>query len=104
MIVDKRVYSLKPGGVPVYMKIYEEFGLKPQTRHLGQPIGWYFSEVGTLNQITHIWGYDDLADRTARRAATPEAKRPSAMPIPTSPTNSASTSARWSAYGPSPPK
>ncbi|MDH3701259.1 MAG: NIPSNAP family protein [Alphaproteobacteria bacterium] len=69
MIVDKRIYSLKPGGVPIYMKIYEEFGLKPQTRHLGQPLGWYFSEVGTLNQITHLWGYEDLADRTAKRAA-----------------------------------
>ena len=69
MIVDKRIYSLKPGGVPIYMKIYEEFGLKPQTKHLGEPMGWYYSEVGNLNQITHIWGYEDLADRTARRAA-----------------------------------
>ena len=69
MIVDKRVYSLKPGGVPIYMKIYEEFGLGPQSKHLGQPVGWYYSEVGNLNQITHIWAYEDMADRTARRAA-----------------------------------
>ncbi len=69
MIVDKRIYSLKPGGVPIYMKLYEEFGMAPQTRHLGNPLGWYYSEVGHLNQITHLWGYEDLADRTERRAA-----------------------------------
>jgi hypothetical protein len=69
MIVEKRTYTLKPGGVPTYMKIYEEYGLKPQTRHLGQPVGWYYPEFGALNQIIHMWGYSDLADRTKRRAA-----------------------------------
>ncbi len=69
MIVDKRIYTLKPGGVPTYMKIYEEFGYKVQSKHLGKPVGWFFSEVGKLNQITHIWAFDDLADRTKKRAA-----------------------------------
>ena len=69
MIVDKRIYTLKPAGVPTYMKVYEEYGLKTQTKHLGQPVGWFFSEVGKLNQITHIWAFDDLDDRTKKRAA-----------------------------------
>lgn len=69
MFVEKRVYTLKPGGVPTYMKLYEEFGYKTQSKHLGQPVGWYFSEVGGLNQITHMWQYEDLNDRATRRAA-----------------------------------
>lgn len=69
MFVEKRVYTVKPGGVPIYMKIYEEFGYAPQSKHLGQPVGWYFSEVGGLNQITHMWQYEDLKDRSARRAS-----------------------------------
>ena len=69
MIVDKRIYTLKPASVPAYMKIYAEYGLKTQTKHLGKPVGWFFAEVGALNRITHIWAFDDLADRTKRRAA-----------------------------------
>jgi hypothetical protein len=68
MIVDKRIYTLKPGGVPTYMKIYEEYGLPTQTKHLGKPVGWFYAEVGALNRITHIWAFDDLADRTKKRA------------------------------------
>src|SRR3546814_10631093 len=40
-----------------------------QTKHLGQPIGWFFSEIGTINQIVHMWGYENFADREKRRAA-----------------------------------
>lgn len=69
MIVDKRIYTLKPGGVPTYMKIYEEYGYKVQSKHLGTPVGWFYGEVGALNRITHIWAFDDLDDRTKKRAA-----------------------------------
>jgi NIPSNAP len=69
MIVDKRIYTLRPGSVPTYMKIYEEFGYKVQSKHLGKPVGWFFAEVGRLNTITHIWAFDDLTDRTKKRAA-----------------------------------
>jgi hypothetical protein len=32
-------------------------------------VGWYQSDIGGLNQILHLWGYKDAADRAARRAA-----------------------------------
>lgn len=69
MIVDKRIYTLKPGGVPTYMKIYEEYGYKVQSKHLGAPVGWFYGEVGALNRITHIWAFDDPDDRAKKRAA-----------------------------------
>ncbi|MGY8991149.1 MAG: NIPSNAP family protein [Rhodospirillales bacterium] len=67
MIVEKRTYTLKPGTAPIYMKIYEEFGLEVQTRILGNMFGWFVPEIGELNQIVHMWGYNSIADRESRR-------------------------------------
>lgn len=39
-----------------------------QKEILANPIGFFTSEVGALNQITLMWGYDSMADREQRRA------------------------------------
>ncbi len=76
MIVDHRTYTLKPGSLAEYVRLYETEGYAIQTKHLGQPVGWYTSmDIGDLNQIVHLWAYDDLADRAKKRgsmAADPE--------------------------------
>lgn len=69
MIFDHRTYYLKAGMVRAHLAQYEEFGFKPQTRHLGQPILYATTEVGDVNSYVHVWAYKDLADRTTRRAA-----------------------------------
>lgn len=70
MIVDHRVYRLHPGNLPRFLELYARMGLPLQRRHLGEPLGWYVSmEIGPLNEVIHLWGYKDLADRAARRAA-----------------------------------
>jgi hypothetical protein len=69
MIVDVRTYTLKPGTVGEYFAAYEKEGLRVQLRHLGRLVGYYMTEVGPLNQILHIWAYDNMADRERRRAA-----------------------------------
>lgn len=69
MFVEQRTYTIKPGMVPAYLKLYEAEGLNVQSRHLGKPIGYYSSEIGELSQIVHMWAYDDLNDRQRRRAA-----------------------------------
>lgn len=70
MIVDHRTYTLRPGTLAEYVKAYQAEGLAVQSRHLGKPIGWYTSmDIGPLNQIVHMWAYEDLADRAKRRAA-----------------------------------
>lgn len=68
MIVEQRTYTLVAGGVPQYMEHYREEGLKIQEPILGNLVGWYFSEFGSLNQIVHMWGYDTYAERQRRRA------------------------------------
>jgi hypothetical protein len=70
MIVDHRTYTLHPGKLKEYVERYEREGKAIQTRHLGQPVGWYTSmDIGELNQVVHLWGYDSLEDRAKRRAA-----------------------------------
>ncbi len=69
MIVDHRTYELKPGTLREFLVLYEKEGLPIQKKHLGNLIGWFTTEVGNVNEVVHIWGYEDLADRTRRRAA-----------------------------------
>jgi hypothetical protein len=69
MIVDHRTYELQPGRLRDFLALYEKEGLSVQSKHLGNPIGYYTTEVGNVNEIVHMWGYADLADRTKRRAA-----------------------------------
>ncbi|MSP50011.1 MAG: NIPSNAP family protein [Alphaproteobacteria bacterium] len=67
MIVDHRTYTLKPGGLAEYLAKYEEMGLKVQIKHLGRLAGYWFTEIGPLNQIVHVWAYENLAERDERR-------------------------------------
>jgi hypothetical protein len=69
MIVDHRTYELQPGRLRDFLALYEKEGLPVQKKHLGNLIGFFSTEVGNVNEIVHIWGYEDLADRTKRRAA-----------------------------------
>ena len=68
MIVEERIYTLHPGGVPKYMKLYEDEGFAVQEPILGNLVGLYFTDFGPLNQIIHMWGYDSHEERTKRRA------------------------------------
>ena len=69
MIVEQRTYTLHPGNVPEYLRLYESEGMAIQTRILGRLVGYFTTEIGPLNQIIHMWGYDSFEERTKRRAA-----------------------------------
>lgn len=69
MIVDHRTYMVRPGTLPAYVELYKTKGYPVQIGHLGNCLGWYISaDIGPLNQIVHLWGYDSLQDRADRRA------------------------------------
>jgi hypothetical protein len=69
MLIDHRTYTVRPGSMPQQLKLYEEYGLAAQKRHLGEPLAYLVAESGELNTYVHIWVYKDAADREARRAA-----------------------------------
>jgi hypothetical protein len=68
-LVDFRLYTLNHGKLPELLKAYAEKGMATQLKHLGNCLGWYQSDIGGQNQVLHMWGYKDAADRAARRAA-----------------------------------
>jgi hypothetical protein len=68
VLIDHRYYHVKPGTTPAYLDLYEKNGLKPQSRHLGQPYAYLFTESGDMNAIIHLWAYDSAADRERKRA------------------------------------
>jgi hypothetical protein len=79
MIIEVRTYQLKPGSVPEVEKRWAE-GL-PAREKLSKLAAFWHTEVGPLNEITHVWTYDSLEHRTAIRA---EAIRTGVWPPKTS--------------------
>ena len=67
MIVEQRTYTLHPGHHVKYLDTYEKQGLEIQRPILGNLVGYFFTDIGPLNQIVHMWGYDSLDERTKRR-------------------------------------
>ena len=69
MVVEMRSYTLQPGKIATYLKLYEGEGMAIQKRILGRMVGYYSTEIGPLNQIVHLWAYEDLKERAEKRAA-----------------------------------
>jgi len=68
MIVDVRCYSITPRKMNAYLKAFEEFGLPVQERNGLKLLGYFVHTVGSLNKVTHLWGFDSLADMEEKRA------------------------------------
>lgn len=69
MIYEERDYRIKAGRLPEFVRLYGEFGLSLQKEHLGVFVGYFTSEIGELNHVIAIWGYEGLDDRARRRKA-----------------------------------
>jgi len=68
MIVDLRIYTVRPGQVENFVALYCDYAWPLQQKYLGRCLGWYTSFDGVLNQVVHLWAYDSMADREKRRA------------------------------------
>ena len=67
MIIDERTYTIRPGALGAYLQAHFAEALPIMRRYLGEPAGYFTSETGDLNQFVHLWRYDSMADREARR-------------------------------------
>ena len=66
MIFEMRTYLLKPG---TPLQAEQAFGERIEARSkLSRIAGFWRTEVGTLNQIIHIWPYKDVNERNQIRA------------------------------------
>ena len=69
MIYEQRTYTTHPGKLPAFLDLYERQGLELQLRVIGNLVGYFVTEIGPLNQLVHIWGFDSFEERLRRRAA-----------------------------------
>ena len=75
MIYEVRTYDLKPGAVE---QAEEAFAEALPYREKYSPIAaFWHTDIGPLNQIIHVWGYESLEERAkVRAAASKEANWP----------------------------
>ncbi len=69
MIYEERDYRVAAGKLARFVQIYGEHGLPLQKEHLGVFVAYFTTEIGELNHVVAIWGYEDLGDRERRRKA-----------------------------------
>ena len=69
MIVDVRTYDIVPRKMKTYLSLFEEYALPVLRDYIGEPLGYFVVEHGTLNQVVHMWGYESLADLEEKRLA-----------------------------------
>jgi len=68
-IVDLRIYTGRQRAMPEFLRIAEKLGMPVQLRHVGAPLAYYVTDIGPQEEVMHLWGFDNLADMEARRAA-----------------------------------
>ena len=78
MIYEVRTYTLRPGTTAEFEERYEK-RLPSRVKHskLG---GFWHTEFGPLNQVVHVYPYDDLQHRTRVRSAMANDRERNAMP------------------------
>ena len=68
MIYEVRSYRLKPRTQPEFIKV---FGEAYEKRKEVSPLAaFFYTEIGPLNEVIHIWPYEDTAARDRARAET----------------------------------
>ena len=67
MIYELRTYTLKPGAVPEFE---ERFAKRMPFREKHSKLGGFWhTDIGPLNQVVHIWPFEDLKHRQDVRDA-----------------------------------
>lgn len=64
-IFEKRTYTLVPGSLLEWERHWQG-GLQAR-KQVMTPVGAWFSQLGKLNTVTHIWQFDSFAARKAAR-------------------------------------
>jgi hypothetical protein len=68
MIYELRTYTVKPGTVADMVKAASTLSREIRGDNFGKLEGYWFTEIGPLNQVMHLWSYSDLNERARLRA------------------------------------
>lgn len=68
MIYELRTYTLKQGTLPDVVKAAATVALDIRKDDYGKLEGYWYTDIGPLNQVIHLWSYKDLNERAKLRA------------------------------------
>ena len=66
MIYEVRTYNLQPGSVPAFEESFAN--ALPHREKYSKLGAFWHTDIGPLNQVIHVWPYEDLDERTKIRA------------------------------------
>ena len=64
-----RTYDIAMGKTPEYMAAVREVALPVRESYGIKLAGWYYTDIGALNKVVHIWAYRDFAHFEEAREA-----------------------------------
>jgi hypothetical protein len=62
-IYELRTYTLYVGKLAEAAELYKAEGWPALQKHPPKLLGYFTGDVGALNQLVHLWKFDDDADR-----------------------------------------
>ncbi len=68
MIYELRTYTVKSGTLGDMVKAASTVSRDIRGDNYGKLEGYWFTEIGPLNQVMHMWSYSDLNERARLRA------------------------------------
>ncbi len=68
MIHELRTYTIQPSKFKDFVALTAKVGIKLRTKH-SKVVGYWTTEIGELNQVVHLWEYENFDHRTRVRAA-----------------------------------
>ena len=68
-IYEMRTYTMYVGKLGEAVALYETEGWPALSKYGDKLVGYFTGDVGAMNQLIHIWKFDDEADRRRHWAA-----------------------------------
>ncbi|MSP98295.1 MAG: NIPSNAP family protein [Betaproteobacteria bacterium] len=65
-VYELRVYRTHPGKLAAWLELFKS--VLPVREKYSKIVGLWQSEIGELNEVTHLWAYKDLKERAEVRA------------------------------------
>jgi hypothetical protein len=66
MIYEFRTYTLHPGTLPEFLKRFGD--ALPKRERFSKLAAFWYTEIGPLNEVIHVWPYEDEQQRAKIRA------------------------------------
>lgn len=68
-IYELRTYTVTVGKMAEVVDLYKTQGWPALAKHPSRLVGYFTGDIGALNQLVHLWKFEDDADRRAFWAA-----------------------------------